>query len=178
MDGTLLRVMDGIKELAHIPKMARIFVALMADGRVPLWLKICVTAGAIYVASPIDIIPDFITGIGYLDDVIMVVLIIQTFIDMAPQAVVLEHCAALGIDPRELQVDITRAVSSSIGAVLPFIEGRRGGGSSEPRTRPEPQGSYSVREANGAAGEEDPGAVQPEDAPRHLRYSAYRSEQA
>lgn len=41
---------------------------LLRDPRVPLWTKAIPVAAVVYVLSPIDIIPDFIIGLGQLDD--------------------------------------------------------------------------------------------------------------
>lgn len=49
---------------------------------------ICVVA---YAFSPIDLIPDFIPILGYLDDVILVPLGIAITLKMIPNAVVQEH---------------------------------------------------------------------------------------
>jgi uncharacterized membrane protein YkvA (DUF1232 family) len=172
MDKSLARVLDGVKELAHLPQMGRLFVALLGDRRVPLWLKIAAGAGVIYVVSPIDAIPDQITGIGYLDDVIMLILMLETFIDHAPQAVVLEHCSRLGIDPRDTHLDIVGIVTGSINAVMPLMQNLKGGGgSSEPR--PSNQGNYTA--SQGSAGETGAETGEAESEPRYKRYSAFSS---
>jgi uncharacterized membrane protein YkvA (DUF1232 family) len=44
------------------------------DPRVPLVAKIIVILVAAYVLSPIDLIPDFIPVLGYLDDMVLVPL--------------------------------------------------------------------------------------------------------
>ncbi len=174
-----MQVIDGVKDLAHVPQLGRLFAALLADRRVPLWLKLCAAAGAVYVVSPIDVIPDTITGIGYLDDIIMVVLIVQTFITMAPEDVVLEHCARLGIDPGDVHINIARAVTTSIGAVLPFLEG----GKSEQPERANSRYSTSLENDNAADEQSQPGQAASAQAdverehPGMRRYSAYSTPQ-
>ena len=44
------------------------------DNRVPVYAKMVAGATAAYALSPIDLIPDFIPVLGYLDDVILVPL--------------------------------------------------------------------------------------------------------
>jgi len=44
------------------------------DPRVPWYVKLAAAAVAAYALSPIDLIPDFIPVLGYLDDVIIVPL--------------------------------------------------------------------------------------------------------
>lgn len=63
------------------------------DPRVPLFAKaftICVVA---YAFSPIDLIPDFIPVLGYLDDLIIVPLGVYIALKLLPREV-LEQCRA------------------------------------------------------------------------------------
>jgi hypothetical protein len=123
------------------------------------------------------VIPDVITGIGYLDDLILVVLILQTFIEMSPDEVVFEHCQRLGIHPDHLNVDIAGAITTSIGAVLPLLEKRDSGepasGQTQSRYSSEPQGDQdnAVPEVSSS-----PQAAVQADNPRLSRYSAYSTQ--
>ena len=47
---------------------------LMQDPRVPLLAKLAVPLALLYVVSPIDIIPDYIVGLGQLDDLAIVLI--------------------------------------------------------------------------------------------------------
>lgn len=43
---------------------------LMRDPKIPFWAKAAIPAiAAAYVISPVDLIPDFLVGVGQLDDV-------------------------------------------------------------------------------------------------------------
>ena len=43
---------------------------LMRDPRIPFWAKAAIPAvAAAYVISPVDLIPDFLIGVGQLDDI-------------------------------------------------------------------------------------------------------------
>ena len=55
------------------------------DPRVPWYAKALGVAVAAYALSPIDLIPDFIPVLGYLDDLIIVPLGIFAVIRMIPQ---------------------------------------------------------------------------------------------
>ncbi|WP_019143196.1 YkvA family protein [Noviherbaspirillum massiliense] len=57
------------------------------DPRTPLAAKIVAGLVAAYALSPIDLIPDFIPVLGYLDDVILVPLGIALAIRMIPENV-------------------------------------------------------------------------------------------
>jgi uncharacterized membrane protein YkvA (DUF1232 family) len=63
------------------------------DPRVPWYAKAIALAVAAYSLSPIDLIPDFIPVIGYLDDLIIVPLGIALVVRMIPPDVMAEHRA-------------------------------------------------------------------------------------
>jgi len=179
MDRSLAHVVEGFRDLTHLPAMGRVFWALFADRRVPVWLKVCSVAGAVYVVSPLDLIPDEITGIGYLDDIVLVVLILQTFIEMSPQEVVHEHCQRLGIDPQHIKINVAEAVTSSIAAVLPFVEGRDKHSAPAPPRESNPRYSANAESGNGTGHAEAEVTDTPPaaDSARAHRYSAYSSQQ-
>ena len=60
------------------------------DPRVPWHARIFVACVVGYAFSPIDLIPDFIPVLGYLDDLILVPLGIALAIRMMPAAVMVE----------------------------------------------------------------------------------------
>ncbi|KYG32154.1 YkvA family protein [Alkalihalobacillus trypoxylicola] len=70
----------------------QIFVLYLAnkDERVPWYAKLFTACVVAYAFSPIDLIPDFIPIIGYLDDIIIVPIGIMFAIKMIPNEVILE----------------------------------------------------------------------------------------
>jgi len=60
------------------------------DPRVPWYAKLLIACVIGYALSPIDLIPDFIPVIGYLDDLILVPLGIALTLKMIPPAVLAE----------------------------------------------------------------------------------------
>lgn len=60
------------------------------DSRVPWYAKIFIAVIVAYTFSPIDLIPDFIPILGYLDDLIIVPLGIALAIRMIPKDVMAE----------------------------------------------------------------------------------------
>ena len=64
------------------------------DPRVPWYAKAVALAVAAYAFSPIDLIPDFIPVIGYLDDLIIVPLGILLAVRLIPADVLAEHRSA------------------------------------------------------------------------------------
>jgi uncharacterized membrane protein YkvA (DUF1232 family) len=57
------------------------------DPRTPLWLRCLAIAIAAYALSPIDLIPDFIPVLGYLDDLLIVPLGLVIVIRLLPPVV-------------------------------------------------------------------------------------------
>src|SRR5215472_7428151 len=63
------------------------------DPRVPWYAKALAALVAGYALSPIDLIPDFIPVLGYLDDVILVPAGIWLVIRLIPPDIMAEHRA-------------------------------------------------------------------------------------
>lgn len=66
------------------------------DDRVPIPAKIIIGLVVAYAVSPIDLIPDFIPFIGYLDDLLLLPLGIWLAIRLVPQEV-WQECQALAV---------------------------------------------------------------------------------
>lgn len=60
------------------------------DPRVPWYAKVFVAITVGYALSPIDLIPDFIPILGYLDDLILIPLGISLALKMIPKEVMIE----------------------------------------------------------------------------------------
>jgi uncharacterized membrane protein YkvA (DUF1232 family) len=63
------------------------------DPRTPWYAKALALAIAAYALSPIDLIPDFIPVLGYLDEVILLPLAILLAVRLVPPHVMAEHRA-------------------------------------------------------------------------------------
>src|ERR1700749_1094630 len=61
--------------------------------RVPWYAKLIAVAVAGYALSPIDLIPDFIPVLGYVDDLIIVPLGIALVVSLIPEQVLAEYRA-------------------------------------------------------------------------------------
>lgn len=57
--------------------------AFWAPGT-PLYLKLATVAAAVYLVNPFDVLPDFIPMLGWLDDVVIVPLIISWIVSRLP----------------------------------------------------------------------------------------------
>jgi uncharacterized membrane protein YkvA (DUF1232 family) len=84
-------MITGLKEWARTIK--RDVVALYIagrDSRVPWYVKLAAAAIAAYALSPIDLIPDFIPVLGYIDEVILLPVAIALVIKMIPAPLMAE----------------------------------------------------------------------------------------
>lgn len=68
----------------------RFFKSLLKDKRVPLTVKLVPLFVVLYLAVPFDLMPDFIPGLGFVDDVGIVVLAIALVLRLSPGDVVKE----------------------------------------------------------------------------------------
>src|SRR5205807_8765446 len=89
------------KDLATVlPACVTTARRLRRDPRVPPRAKIAVAVAALWVLSPIDLIPEFLPVIGPLDDVIVVALALRYAARSVPRAVLFEAWPA---EPRLLE---------------------------------------------------------------------------
>ncbi len=51
----------------------------------PLWLKALMLVVPLYLISPLDIIPDFIPLAGWLDDLVVIPLLVSWIVSLLPQ---------------------------------------------------------------------------------------------
>jgi uncharacterized membrane protein YkvA (DUF1232 family) len=84
------------------------------DPRVPWYAKALALCVAGYALSPIDLIPDFIPVLGYLDDVILVPLGIWAVVKLIPPDLMAEHRAAAALA-------VERPVSRTAALVIALI---------------------------------------------------------
>jgi uncharacterized membrane protein YkvA (DUF1232 family) len=88
------------KELVTLlPNLVRLFRGLLGDPRVPRGSKALLLLGAVWLASPIDLIPEFLPGIGGIDDAIVASLVLRHLVRRAGPEVVREHWHG---DPRTI----------------------------------------------------------------------------
>ena len=75
---------------SFIPDCVTLVRRLRRDPRVPRSAKLAVLIAGIWVASPIDLIPEFLPVIGPLDDIVVVALALRFAARRVPREVVLE----------------------------------------------------------------------------------------
>ncbi|MGH7823487.1 MAG: YkvA family protein [Candidatus Binatia bacterium] len=77
--------------LAHLPQFARLYWRLFRDRRVSLLAKAWLVLVALYVISPIDLVPFWVPVVGQVDDLLLVLGGLWLYVRLCPPAVVREH---------------------------------------------------------------------------------------
>ena len=114
--------------LKLVPAVMKLFYGLMRHPKVPAWLKVAAVAGIVYFFSPLDIVPDFITGVGFVDDVIVTFLIMQMFIANVKPEVLREVAAKSRVNLDDIAVDVEDGIlflQGSYRALFDFIKENR-----------------------------------------------------
>jgi len=106
---------EAIRRLVLLlPRLARMLAGLLTDSAVPRAAKITLAAVALYVASPLDLIPDFIPIVGYLDDALLVAVVVDGLLNVLDRSLVLKYWPG---DPASL--DATAAVAKRLAGWVP-----------------------------------------------------------
>jgi uncharacterized membrane protein YkvA (DUF1232 family) len=64
--------------LRLLPDLLRLLKRLTTDRTLPVGVRVRVALLFVYLALPIDIIPDFVPVLGYADDAIIVILVLRS----------------------------------------------------------------------------------------------------
>jgi len=95
--------------MTFLPNLVHLFRGLLRDERVPRSSKVLLVLGAAWLASPIDLIPEFLPGIGALDDAVVAGLVLRHLVRRAGPGVVQDHWRG---DPRTIGL-LLRAARAS-----------------------------------------------------------------
>lgn len=81
--------------VTNLPSFVKLFSRLIKDERVALGPKLLVAALLAYVILPTDLVPDFLVGLGQVDDLIVLLTGLRLFLRLCPAHVVKEHVRAI-----------------------------------------------------------------------------------
>jgi uncharacterized membrane protein YkvA (DUF1232 family) len=84
-----------IQFVTQLPSFAKLFSRLAKDPRVGLIPKLVLSGTLLYFIMPFDLIPDFLPGIGQMDDLLVIFMGAQAFLRLCPKDVVQEHVHAI-----------------------------------------------------------------------------------
>jgi uncharacterized membrane protein YkvA (DUF1232 family) len=85
------RSSDARAVARFVPDCVILFRRLLGDRRVSGWRKALLAGLVLYLASPIDLVPDFIPVAGQLDDAILVALTLRVVLRAGGPALIREH---------------------------------------------------------------------------------------
>ena len=106
---------SGLHELLWVgPRLVQLIFRLAGDPRVSGRTKSVLAGVAVYLVSPVDLVPDFIPLLGYLDDVLLVAIVLDGLLNHVDRAVLLEHWPG---DPQSL--DRVCRVAGRVAAWVP-----------------------------------------------------------
>jgi uncharacterized membrane protein YkvA (DUF1232 family) len=93
---------------SRVPSYARLVWALALDPRTPGSRKALLVGGLGYLLLGRDLIPDDTPIVGGLDDLVVVALAVELFLDGLPDALLNEKLASLGIDKTAFERDVAQ----------------------------------------------------------------------
>jgi uncharacterized membrane protein YkvA (DUF1232 family) len=119
--GRALGLMAFMPLASRAPLYARLMLALLVDERTPAARKALLAGAAGYLLVGRDLIPDDIPVLGGLDDLVIVVLAVDLFLDGVPEELIDEKLAELDIDRVAFDQDIARIRRLTPGPVRKTI---------------------------------------------------------
>src|SRR4029079_7639994 len=107
--GRALSLLGFLPIARRVPMYTRLIPSLVMDERMPVQRKALLAGAAGYLVLGRDLIPDDIPIIGGLDDLVVVVLAAELFLDGVPDDLLDEKLGELGIDRAEFDRDAAQA---------------------------------------------------------------------
>jgi uncharacterized membrane protein YkvA (DUF1232 family) len=77
--------------LRALPDVARLIARLVSDPVLPRAAKVALGAAAVYLLSPIDLIPDFVPLVGYIDDLLLAAVLLDGILNWVDRGLVLKY---------------------------------------------------------------------------------------
>jgi uncharacterized membrane protein YkvA (DUF1232 family) len=112
-----LKLLAFLPVATRIPTYARLVTALVLDERMPASRKALLAGAAGYLAVGRDLVPDYVPVLGGIDDLVVVVLAVDLFLEGAPDDLLEEKLDDLGIDRAAFDRDIAQVRRLTPGPV-------------------------------------------------------------
>jgi uncharacterized membrane protein YkvA (DUF1232 family) len=106
--GRLLSLVAFLPVASRAPVYAQLILALLADGRMPASRKAMLAGGLGYILIGRDLVPDDIPLLGGIDDLVVVVLAVDVFLEGVPAELLDEKLDALGIERAAFYEDMAQ----------------------------------------------------------------------
>lgn len=105
--------------VTELPAFGKLLFRLLGDGRVSVVDRALFGATLVYLVSPVDVVPDWIPGLGQLDDLLLVLISMDRLLYRTDAGVLLEHWDG---DP-EVLLDLRGALDRSVDALPGWVKG-------------------------------------------------------
>ena len=115
--GRALSLLAFLPIASRVPMYTRLIASLVTDERMPMQRKALLAGAAGYLVLGRDLIPDDWPIIGGLDDIVVVVLAAELFLDGVPDDLLNEKLRELGIDRAEFDRDVAQVRRLTPGPV-------------------------------------------------------------
>jgi uncharacterized membrane protein YkvA (DUF1232 family) len=112
-----LKLLAFLPVATRIPTYARLVTALVMDDRMPGSRKALLAGAAGYLAVGRDLVPDYVPVLGGIDDLVVVVLAVDLFLEGVPEDLLEEKLDDLGIDRAAFDRDIAQVRRLTPGPV-------------------------------------------------------------
>ncbi len=106
--GRFVALLAFLPVASRVPDYARLIGALMLDDRMPNDRKVLLGAAAGYVVVGRDLIPESVPLIGGLDDLVVVILAVDLFLDGVPPELLQEKLLDLGLERASFDRDVAQ----------------------------------------------------------------------
>ena len=112
-----------IQLIRALPDLIRLIAKLVRDPMLPRAAKVALAAVMVSLASPVDLIPDFIPLVGYLDDLLLASVLVDGLLNWVDRGLILKYWPGsadslerLGRAARMLAVWVPRRLKARIFA--------------------------------------------------------------
>ena len=119
--GRIASLLAFLPVASRAPIYAQLMVALIVDGRMPTSRKALLAGALGYLLVGRDLVPDEVPLLGGLDDLVVVVLAVDLFLDGVPADLLDEKLVDLGIERAAFDNDIAQIRRLTPGPVRRVI---------------------------------------------------------
>ena len=77
--------------LRALPDLVRLLLRVATDSSLPRAAKVALAAAVVYLASPLDLLPDVVPFLGYVDDVLVAAVVVDGLLNWVDRRLVLRY---------------------------------------------------------------------------------------
>ena len=72
-------------------KNLRLYVSILLDRQTPWYVKLIIGFGILYILVPLDLVPDSVPFMGFLDDVTIGTALVALALRLVPDEIIYRH---------------------------------------------------------------------------------------